>query len=589
MRSGSAEVVATPAASAASSVSLPAAPRARRAWLAAIPLVAAAAVLPYLNAWPGTLVFDDHLLLEKNPLATPGMHAWDWFFRESIPGSVYRPLTMATLALNGGAQAPGPYHATNVAIHLLATLAAFFLARRLLGSARDAAVAAVLFAVHPIHTEAVANIAGRAELLAGFFVLVALWAGLRFVDGGGALALATAIVAGLAGTLSKESAVTVCLLWVIVVLWRGRRLDRRTVLVAVGLGAACVASVAARVAVLGSLGTATVRTWADNPLAQVGALQRIATALVVLADYFGTLTLPIRLSADDSYNQIPLVESPTDLRLVSAVALVVVLGIAAFRARRRTPAAWWGALFALAALAVTANVLFPIGTIRGERLLYLPAFGWCLACAGLASRRPRLGLAVVGIVAVLFAGRTWVRNDDWHDDYRLFTATAITSPNSVRAQSNAGAVLAEHGELGAALKHYQAAVDIFPDFPLAQLGLGRVLAMIGQPAAALAALDRARTVEPTNVEAHLRAADLRLDTGDAAGAERTYREGLAVAPTNGELLVGLALADVALGRRDDAVAIRRRVEGDERSRAGSVPQRLAMLAEALGEAPRPAQ
>jgi hypothetical protein len=130
-------------------------------------------------------------------------------------------------------------------------------------------------------------------------------------------------------------------------------------------------------------------------------------------------------------------------------------------------------------------------------------------------------------------------------------------------------------------------VRIYPGFVPAQMGLGQLLLMQGRTSEALAAFDAARHGTPPTVDAFLRAGDLQLDTGDPAGAAQTYRDGLAVFVRHPELRLGLALAEVGAGRRDEAIAIRDDVARDGGAAAGSVPRRLAMLAAALGEAPAP--
>src|SRR2546427_560164 len=142
-----------------------------RWWLAA---VVVAAVLPYLDSLQGAFVFADFGLVTQTPSAAPGMPLLAWFTRPSTTGSLYRPLTMVSYGLNA-LLGPDPlsYHLVNVALHALAAFAAFSLARSLLRSTPAAGVAALLFAVHPVHTEPVANIAGRSEVLAGLFSLLA--------------------------------------------------------------------------------------------------------------------------------------------------------------------------------------------------------------------------------------------------------------------------------------------------------------------------------------------------------------------------------------------------------------------------------
>src|SRR6266404_4988933 len=331
-----------------------------RWWLAA---VVVAAVLPYLDSLQGAFVFDDFGLVTQNPYASPGMPLLAWFTRPSTSGSLYRPLTMVSYGLNA-LLSPNPlsYHLMNVALHALAALAAFSLARSLLRSTPAAGVAALLFAVHPVHTEPVANIAGRSELLAGLFSLLALacFARATAAAAGKRLWSAASLAAFAAGLLSKESAFVT------------------------------IALVALRWLAVGALTLAEPPPFIDNPLAHVALLARLATALVVLGEYGSVLAVPLRLSADDSFNQVPVVHSLADPRLVGTTAVILALALALGAARRRMPVLPFAALFFVFAL--TSNVCFPIGTIKAERMLYLPSFSWCLACgwkrtAGRASAR----------------------------------------------------------------------------------------------------------------------------------------------------------------------------------------------------------
>jgi protein O-mannosyl-transferase len=542
-------------------------------------LVILAAAVPYLNTLTGGFVFDDHTVVPTDPRL---LFSWGWLAPPSITGSLYRPVTMLSYAIDA-ASSPGPsgYHATNVFLHVLASLAAFALASRLLARPWLAAVAATLFAVHPVHTEAVANLAGRAELLAGLFVLVALWAALRASeDDADRRWLALVFVAALFGVGSKESALVLPLLTVVLCAWHRRRLDAGGLIAAAVVSVPCILLVAARAVVVGSIGFHEAIPFVDNPLAYVDPARRVATALVVLFDYVGLSMLPLRLSADDTFDQVPVVESAADPRLIVAIAALTLVGVAVWRGRRRVPAAWLGFVFFFAALAVTANVFFPIGTIKAERFLYVPSFGWCLAAAGLAALEPRIGARVVLALVLLFAVRTWVRNDDWHDDYRLFTTTVIASPQSVRAHSNAGAVHAQRGEFDVALEHYTRATEIRPEFAQAQLGRGKVLEIVGRQGEAVVAYAAAREADPTNLETLLRSGDLLVATAAPADAERIYRTGLVIQPHHPELILGLALTRALQGDRTEAKALRAQIDARIRG-FGSLPTRLDLLAKAL--------
>jgi len=493
--------------------------RARLYPAARVAPIAVVAAAPYLNTLGAGFTFDDHGLVVQNPMATPGMSPFAWFFRESTTGSLYRPLTMVSYALNAlVSPAPWSLHLGNVLLHVLATLVAYDLARVLLRSTPSAVATALLFAVHPVHTEAVASVAGRAELLAGLFVMLALSALVRAERNPSWRAVS--LVAFALGALSKESAFAMVPLAALVLAWTGPmragRLARGLApYVAVGLG-----SLLLRRVVVGSFGLLEAPPFIDNPLAHVGVGPRIATAVVVLFEYLSVLAAPIRLSADESFNQVPVVASVLDPRLFAAVGTFVIVGASLISARRRFPVLGGALLFFLAAMTVTANVLFPIGTIKAERLLYLPSFGICLAAGWLlrrwAGRRWSQRTAVVALGLALLAGRTWVRNADWRNDFALFTSTAAASPASARAQANAAAVYGQAGRLDLAEQHFRAAYAIAPQFAPAAMGLAQVADARGQRDEALRWYEEAVSLDP-----HLAGARERANALRQQGAART--------------------------------------------------------------------
>src|SRR5262245_187481 len=177
------------------------------AWWSVV--IAAAAVVPYLRALRAGFAVDDFGLVVQNPLATPDISTLAWVAREATTMPLWRPLTMATYALNRlVSPLPFGFHLTSIVLHALASLAAFHLARRLVGSTSTAALVALLFAVHPIHADAVANLAGRAEVLAGLQSLASLVAFLRSWEGERPIAwTAVSLVAFGAAVLSNESAI----------------------------------------------------------------------------------------------------------------------------------------------------------------------------------------------------------------------------------------------------------------------------------------------------------------------------------------------------------------------------------------------
>lgn len=533
--------------------------------------IALLALLPYLNALGGDFVFDDVGVIRDNPVVQ-SEPLWRVFTTVYEPGALYRPLTMLSYAANARlAGAPASFHAVNIALHLAVALAVYALAARLLRSRPAAWIAAALFAVHPIHTEAVTGIVGRAELLAALCALTALLALHRALRASGAaggrwLALSVSLFA--VGLLCKESTFTAIGL-VPILLWRvtpGARLGRYAAVLTPYLVVG-VAYLGLRLAVVGALGLPAPPDPLDNPLAHVDAATRIRTALLVLWDYLAMLVAPMRLSADYSFDQVPLAVSWREPRVWVAATVLGGLAAAALAARRRRPEiAVAAALFAVP-LALTANLLFPIGTIKAERLLYLPSLGICLAagvlCARLGRRSPRLAAGVVASILALFAARTWVRNGDWRDDRTLYAATVAATPNSAKAHHNLAVALQQAGDFDGALEHYRRALAIYPAYAAAAFGVGHIATLRGNDTEAVGWYRLALKRDERFTRAHLQLGLLYQRAGNYAAAESAFVAGLQDDPDNPLLLVNLAAVRLSQGNRGGARAALARLDGVE--------------------------
>jgi tetratricopeptide (TPR) repeat protein len=524
------------------------------------------AVIPYLNALQGDFVFDDILMIRDNPVIQSGS-PWQVVTADYY-GTAYRPLLMLTYATNARIDArPFSFHVVNLLLHLAVTLTAWALLARLLSSPRAAWLAAALFAVHPVHTEAVSSIVGRAEILAALGVLVSLLATTRAVldrqrSGRWLLVAGGAFAAGL---LSKESAFTAIALAPLVHWWIAPRDDwRRRLAVVTPYAIVGLGYLALRSAIIGSVAMPHPPDPLDNPLAYVDSATRVRTAAIVLADYASLLIAPLRLSADYSLDQVPLALRWSDPRALAAFAILAALaGAAVVGWARRSELALAALLFA-APLALTANILFPIGTIKAERLLYLPSLGACLAAACLLARwsaiRPRATAAVAVALLTLFASRTWVRNLDWRDSRALFASAVSASPRSAKAHHNLGVALQMDGEYEKALFHYEQAIAIYPDYAAAAFGIGHLAMLRGDEATALEWLQRAVRSDWQMSNAHFQLGLLYLRHGQYTAAEAALRAALADRPDNPLFLVNLAASRAAQGDPWGAREILRRID-----------------------------
>ncbi|HET6142203.1 MAG TPA: hypothetical protein VFE02_01750 [Candidatus Acidoferrales bacterium] len=427
-----------------------------------IGILLAAVALIYGNIVFNQFVLDDELYIARNAqVVEPSLHG---LFTPNIVTSVFRPLTFATFAVNWKMSGPHPfaYHLLNLLLHAAATWLLYILLQELLGASEEAKniafVAALLYAVHPIHTEAVAWAVGRAEVLAAGFLFAAWILHLRGRPYASLACFALAL-------LSKESAVAFFPLVVIGDYAIGKWKPRIQYALIGGATAVYLAVLwKLQGGRFGQIGINRV----DNPLGILPAHWRILNALRVAWKYVALQVYPAMLSCDYSFNEIPIYKDwRHTLPAAVAAAAVVALWIWAIK-RRHVGAALAGAIY-FAGFATTANILVPTGTIMGERLAYLPSAGFCLLVAlgwsWLRQKQTNVAWGVLVAVVLIFSVRTAARNRDWKDAVSLYSSSARAVPDSTKIHANLGNAYLLSNQLDLADREFQIALRIDPDAP----------------------------------------------------------------------------------------------------------------------------
>lgn len=546
-------------------------------------LLVAACLLSYANGLAGDFTYDDKAIVRDNArIRAPGsvsqVFTTPYFGGARGQGTGYRPLLLLSFAVQfwiHGGSAVG-FHAVNVALHCLVTL---LFARFLLRLEVPDTItfgAAFLFAVHPIHVEAVTSLVGRGETLAAVFVFGFLLLALRYrlETRRRPAVLAGALALYALGILTKESAAVAPAL-ALLAFWRletgalrervGHAL-RKGFLLYAGAAAILAGSLVLRRLVLGGVLKARgfVIFELENPLAPLSPPERVLNAAAILFRYVGRLVLPLRLSADESAWSIP-VERGVGFSGAAALLLVLSLLLAAVAREREKRNAAFGLLFFGVAFAPTANLLFPTGTIFAERLAYLPSAGFLLALAsvilGLPAARPvsRLRVAVLFAAALAFAARTVARDLVWKDDASVFEATVRSSPESAKAHYNLAWLSAQAGRLPEALEHYTRATRIYPKYFDAWAGKGSVEQRMDDLAAAEKSFLRSLEVAPGYENGFFRLGVVRERRGDLAGAERAFADGATRNPKSAPLAYRLAIVRSSLGRESAETDWRRAI------------------------------
>lgn len=578
------------------------APRVERArWILWVAL-AVLAVVPYLGALDNDFVFDDRVVVLKNPMVVEfrvgEIFAKPYWWASPATG-LYRPLTTLGFAIDYaiGKGSAAPFIAVNILLHAASTLLAFLLLRRLFPDRLGIGwCAAALFAVHPLHVEAVAGVVGRAEVLSSTFVFASylLWLRSERRPGTRHAALLPPLL-WMAGLLSKESAVLLPAL-----LFAHRRgwlpgtarggLARRD-LAWPGLFAVVFAL---RLNALGGLhppGADQV----DNPLASLGTIQRVLGAGGVLFRQLVQMFTGRNLSADYSYAA---VLPGAQLYATGAVALAALAAACALawrheRARRTLEA--YGLAFFLTFWIVTSNVVLPIGTAQADRLLYLPLLGLLAAGASLIARFLARGTArtaawtLLGLAIAAGAAGTVLRTRVWQNETTLFESAVATEPRSVKARWNLAVVLQRNEGERAARRVLDILAPVAKWAPTHGEYLHRqaiAYMFLGESAAAdslFRAALRAGAKETGDIRCEL--GNLALQRGDGEEALRQFDAVGDDASLERNVQIGRASALNILGRHRESASVWR---GVVEALPDSIPVRIAYAVN-LREAGYPAE
>jgi protein O-mannosyl-transferase len=477
----------------AAAAALPAVPFAQL-WLSV------AFLLPNLGALTCGFVLDDMpLIVENNSLHIHSLrqlaNVWAASYWPDRGGQgLYRPVSQTVWALMWAADAGRPwlFHIVGLLLGLAVVLLLFRFLLVVATPPRTAFIAALLFALLPIHTEATTSVVGSAELLGAAFGFAALVCYYRDRT------VAAVLLFGLA-VFSKESAAAFAALPLLFPNKDWRSHSSR--MAATGAGAVIVAALVAHHLFAHGSFVPPI----DNSTVLVDFFPRLLTSLWVQCLYLFKTVLPITLSADYSYNQIRLVMDFANWRAWVGVALLAVAIYIAWHYRRfRAPILAYMVLFS-----ATANILFPLGTIMGERLAYAPSFAAALLSAILLAQS-RHWKTVVIVIAMVFGVRTAVRNIDWLDADHFYPKLIQTSPDSAKAWYFYGILRSARGDDAGALAAYDRAIEIFPAYSEAYHNRGNTLVRLGRREEAMASYRQCLRFDPGHAGAAMNLRTLQL-------------------------------------------------------------------------------
>jgi hypothetical protein len=393
-------------------------------------LAAAAVATPSIR---NEFVADDRWVIAERPFLhhppSIGAVLVEPYWPAAFGGSMWRPAVLTSFAFDYRiSESPHWFHVENVIWAAIATTLLTLLACELAGPLTGL-ITGLLFAVHPVHVEAVANVVGRAELMAAAAYAVALLCALRAEQR--PIYLIGVALAAAFGMASKELVAT--LPAAIVLVYTARRIDWRR---------AWRPAVAAAVPIVGYYIVHAL----VNPhgvfyaggiavgMEGLGVVQRTSAMIPISLEWWRLLLFPAHLSADYSPGELTVSAGLTAGHLLGALVWVA-LGFVAWRTRRTVPGILIGLAWFVTIVSPVANVVVPMELLIAERTLYLPSFGiaFALASAAVAAPwSPRERAVVLGLVVILGAARSIARIPTWHDDEEHYQALKREAPRSYR-------------------------------------------------------------------------------------------------------------------------------------------------------------
>ncbi len=394
-----------------------------------------------------------------------------------VNAGLYRPVTLLSYALNiiflGGSAFS--FHLINLVLYFGICSAIYIFLKKLFNNKKLALFSVLIFLVMPIHTEVVANITGRSELLALFFSLLVLIEFTKEHVNFWLTGLYMFLAIG-----SKETAIAVLPLILLVIIIKESRIHDLAVGQLSQYFRSFSASVigvclyfSARFFVLGPdhfLGVET--SLIENPLLFASTSDRIATAFSILWMYVQKTFWPFGLCSDYSYNQIPVLHGFMHLEVLLGGLVFVGSGVATLYFWKRQPVVALASGFTFFGSIFISNLFFPIGTIAGERLFFFASLGVALLFAlALVKIKQR---AVLVVLLAVYAILSFNRQGVWMSEEKLFLSAGECAPESVLSLSNLGTVHYFRGEYQQAEEVLKRSYEIKPIYSKGLNNLGLV-------------------------------------------------------------------------------------------------------------------
>ena len=540
----------------------------------------------YANTLNHDYVLDDDIVTRKNVFVNKGIaglkdiftHGYLYGFNGKNDQS-YRPLVLANLAIETQffGSKPGTHHFFNVLFYALSGVVLLFLMFHFFKEKSWLIPVAItlLFLAHPIHTEVVANIKSRDEVLSFLFVVTSLWALMKYNSTGKNSFLIASVFSYFLCVLSKETGLAMLgIVPFALYFFTDKSLKKIVITTSYFVGAAAVYFII-RASVMDSMTFAEGMSPINNSLmAAENGVEKFATNISIMGRYIKLMFLPYPLSYDYSYNQIPIIGA-TDWKFLLSLTTYGLLAFAALAGLKKKSILSFGIIVFVVMLVLVSNFLTMVGAPMAERFVYGSSLGFCIIVGYYifkilkhekkdTNKLNSIPVFITGLIILIFSGLTISRNQVWKNPESLYTSGIKSAPNSARAQNHYASYLRDLVETNPtdpnvatwsneAEKAYLKALDIYPAYTEASYNLGVLYFTTNRPDDALNAYAKTLAAEPNYLNALNNTGVIYFNRGDYQKALENWNKVIQIDPNNSQGLGNMGALNQNSGNLQEAI------------------------------------
>ncbi len=547
----------------------------------------------YSNTLSHKFVLDDFGALADNWVVKKGVDGIPIILKTSyryginmLSDNLYRPLSQIMFAIEWQISPKNPFihHFMNVLFYALSMVLLFQVLKKYFSqtSTLIPVLITLLFAVHPVHTEVVANIKSRDEIMSFFFLMCTLLALHKWFTKKNIIALTLGIVSYFLAFLSKEGVITMLAIFPIMGWYFTNAKMKNIAITTLLMAIPAVVYLSVRGAVLSEYGTNAPVAIIDNFLsAAPDKMSYYATAIYLLGKYLGLLFFPATLISDYSYNQIPIVDFSNTITVVSLIIYLAIFSISVLFIKRKSPVIF-GIILFLTSMSIYSNLIIPIGSSFAERFLFLPSLGFCIALVfigfklfqistddvtlspkALLKKSP-ICILLFTVILSLYSFKTVVRASDWKDQYTLFGKDIKQAPNSAHLRYYWGLAIRDKALESAdensmksmmleAVEQFDKAVAIYPSYPDCYEQLGLAWYRLKNREKSLENYNKALALNNTKAVTYSNLGILYFEQGDYQKSIELYSKALSIDPNYADAHFNMGSTLGMLGRYDEAL------------------------------------